>query len=497
MTRHRLVTYPSGPRCSARRTRVGQLDAARQAGKLFFSMTDSSMHHPLLRLVPAALTVAATLLSSTERAYAQAPRSLAPLAAIAEPVFPSWDARDVGGGHAVELPGSVITRASVPAARFWERPPPRRSSSVALPELNWWSDGILGGIGLAGNAIGLTLSADQQSVPAEGLDPSGINWGIDRDVIGNPSTSAETASDVAVALTLAGPPVLALLTQPGVHGLGNVLRRPFVLYGESLLLAQGITQVLKPAFSRPRPFTYLPAAERPTGQGLRRHHGATLSSPCPRATPPPPLPPPRMRRRTTCCPAPTRDQASMWRSPRSEASSPGSRPPSDRGRPALSLGCAGGQSDRHGQRRVHPSAAQLRVPRRREGAASRRSRVAGIGGGICAGGGGRDRNLQPGLLALIGRPQQYLAQSSSLLGAHSPTRIQTAATSRPGTAALSLSEGFARASGRPPLSNGNQARPMFGPITLRTRTTCRRRAVSIRTIRLPRLRSSGPAILDP
>ena len=71
---------------------------------------------------------------------------------------------------------------------------------------------------------------------------------------------------MAVAITLAGPPVLALLTQPGVHGFGNVVRRPFVLYGESLLLAQGITQILKPAFSRPRPFTYLPAAERPAGK---------------------------------------------------------------------------------------------------------------------------------------------------------------------------------------------------------------------------------------
>jgi len=122
-------------------------------------------------------------------------------------------------------------------------------------------------VGLGGTAIGLTLSAEQQAVPDEGLDPSGINWGIDRDAIGDPSTSAEKASDVAVAITLAGPPVLALLTQPGVHGFGNVVRRPFLLYGESLLLAHAITQVLKPVTARPRPFTYLPAGERPTAQG--------------------------------------------------------------------------------------------------------------------------------------------------------------------------------------------------------------------------------------
>ena len=41
--------------------------------------------------------------------------------------------------------------------------------------------------------------------------------------------------------------MLALLTQSGVHGFGNVVRRPFLLYGESVLLAQAITQLLKPA----------------------------------------------------------------------------------------------------------------------------------------------------------------------------------------------------------------------------------------------------------
>ncbi len=202
------------------------------------------MHHPLYRMVSAIVIAGTALLGPREQANAQAPVSRAPVSAMASPVFPSWFSADTTGRNQAES----------------------RPSSVALPRLNWWSDGLLGAAGLAGNAIGLTMSPDKQSVPPEGLDPSGINWGIDRDVIGNPSSSAETASDVAVAIVVAGPPVLALLTQPGVHGFGNVIRRPFVLYGESLLLAQGITQILKPAFSRPRPFTYLPAAERPGGE---------------------------------------------------------------------------------------------------------------------------------------------------------------------------------------------------------------------------------------
>jgi membrane-associated phospholipid phosphatase len=189
------------------------------------------------------------------------------VAAIAQPVFPSWDAGDVVVGYGVERPASAVTRESVPAAAIWGAAGAQGSSSVALPELRWSTDGILGAVGLGGNAIGLSLSVTRQAVPEEGLDPSNINWGIDRDAIGNPSTSAETASDVAAMATLAGAPVLALLTQPGVHGFGNVVRRPVVLYGESVLLAQAITQVLKPVISRPRPFTYLPAAERPLDSG--------------------------------------------------------------------------------------------------------------------------------------------------------------------------------------------------------------------------------------
>jgi membrane-associated phospholipid phosphatase len=229
-------------------------------------MIDNPPHNPLLRLVSLALA-GATLLGSAEPARAQAPVSLAPVAAIAAPVFPSWYADDVVREDEVDSLGSAIIGGLVPTSAILEAASTQGSSSVALPELRWWTDGVLGALGLGGNAIGLTMSADQQVVPDAGLDPSNISWGIDRDAIGNPSTKAETASNVAVFATLAGPPILALLTQPGVHGFGNMIRRPVVLYGESVLLAQAITQVLKPVISRPRPFTYLPAAERPANSG--------------------------------------------------------------------------------------------------------------------------------------------------------------------------------------------------------------------------------------
>jgi membrane-associated phospholipid phosphatase len=226
-------------------------------------MTDEPMQHRLLRPLTLALAAGATLLASVGDARAQTSAPLIPVAAIVAPVFPSWNAADLIWEHGVASPASTITGALVPSG-ILEATGNQGSGQVGLPELNWWTDGVLAALGLGGNAIGLTLSADLQTVPEGGLDPSGINWGIDRDAIGNPSTKAGSASSVTALAALAAPPVLALLTQPGVHGFGNVIRRPFVLYGESVLLAQAITQVLKPTISRPRPFTYLPAAERPS-----------------------------------------------------------------------------------------------------------------------------------------------------------------------------------------------------------------------------------------
>jgi membrane-associated phospholipid phosphatase len=136
--------------------------------------------------------------------------------------------------------------------------------STALPQLHGFFDVALSGGSLAGIAIGLELPVTRQSVPAEGLDPSTIGWAIDRDVVGHPSTSADKASDAFLLATVLGPPLLALATQPGLHGFGERVRRPVVLYGQSLLLAEACVQLLKPAADRARPFTYLPASERPS-----------------------------------------------------------------------------------------------------------------------------------------------------------------------------------------------------------------------------------------
>jgi membrane-associated phospholipid phosphatase len=53
-----------------------------------------------------------------------------------------------------------------------------------------------------------------------------------------------------------------------------------VLYGESVFLAQAVTQLVKHSADRPRPFTYLPASERPTSSAYNvKANDAFLSMP--------------------------------------------------------------------------------------------------------------------------------------------------------------------------------------------------------------------------
>jgi membrane-associated phospholipid phosphatase len=168
------------------------------------------------------------------------------------------------------LTGALLLPASVAGAQVqssitaFAAPLQQGPTPTPLPQLHGFFDGALSAASLAGIAIGLELPVTRQSVPAPGLDPSTIGWAIDRDIVGHPSTSADEASDIFLLATALGPPVLALATQPGLHGFGERVRRPVVLYGQSLLLAEACVQLLKPAADRARPFTYLPASERPS-----------------------------------------------------------------------------------------------------------------------------------------------------------------------------------------------------------------------------------------
>jgi len=106
------------------------------------------------------------------------------------------------------------------------------------------------------------LQPRTRDVPSSGLDPADIKLAWDRDAVQVPNLGAYTASDVFVWGSMLYPAGMSLLAPRGEDA-GDARVRGLVMETESLLLAMGTTALLKVAFSRPRPYTYLPESERP------------------------------------------------------------------------------------------------------------------------------------------------------------------------------------------------------------------------------------------
>jgi len=119
-------------------------------------------------------------------------------------------------------------------------------------ELNLRLDLPVMGLGAAFSLLALVEVAPPACFP--GCDASRIN-AIDRSVLGNYSESAHTAADLGVA---------ALLTLPllwnAIDGGGSGFIEDTVVYAETLLLAQALTQLSKFAARRTAPFAYDPDA---------------------------------------------------------------------------------------------------------------------------------------------------------------------------------------------------------------------------------------------
>jgi membrane-associated phospholipid phosphatase len=130
------------------------------------------------------------------------------------------------------------------------------------PELRLKRELIVSGMGAGLLVGGFLLPNSTRTVPTEGLDPAEISLGIDRDVVGNTGIDSNTASAWTRDAAMALPFVLAFaLAEPGHRWDGFGPRT--AVYAETLLFSQGVTLVGKAAWERPRPFAYLPAAERP------------------------------------------------------------------------------------------------------------------------------------------------------------------------------------------------------------------------------------------
>ncbi|TMQ57072.1 MAG: phosphatase PAP2 family protein [Candidatus Eisenbacteria bacterium] len=130
------------------------------------------------------------------------------------------------------------------------------------PELRLRVEAPLLAAGATLLVVGKNLSIARRSVPPGGLDPSDIRWSFDRGVIGERSTRADTQSDYFRDAALAYPMALAFASQPSGTRVISTLRRS-LLYAEALFVAEGLSKVMKGAIDRPRPFTYLPANQRP------------------------------------------------------------------------------------------------------------------------------------------------------------------------------------------------------------------------------------------
>jgi membrane-associated phospholipid phosphatase len=100
---------------------------------------------------------------------------------------------------------------------------------------------------------GLAVQSNQQPLTQaeiDALDRNQVNW-LDRSATEQWSTGADLASDVLLVTSVASPLVLAIAEARGGEGV-----RVGIMYAESVLLNNGIVQLLKGVTDRTRPFAY-------------------------------------------------------------------------------------------------------------------------------------------------------------------------------------------------------------------------------------------------
>lgn len=150
----------------------------------------------------------------------------------------------------------------VAASARSDNAPPRGVPASPRPEYRRGLDLPLLAAGTAFVVAGVLDSPDRKLVPVTGLDPGSIRFGFDREIVGNRDVQANSASNIVRNAALASPFVLSFAFAPK----GERWRAPIdrgLLFIESMALADGITTMAKNFGSRPRPYTYMPLADRP------------------------------------------------------------------------------------------------------------------------------------------------------------------------------------------------------------------------------------------
>jgi len=132
------------------------------------------------------------------------------------------------------------------------------------PSLHGWREAGLSALGTSLLLYGGLADVRFREIPAKGLDPLGIDFGLDRGAVGDLHPGASDVSDWTRNVAMAFPFAVSLATSPGgsrTSGLG----RTTVVYAEAVLISQGLTVLGKKMLGRARPYAYVPALARPDG----------------------------------------------------------------------------------------------------------------------------------------------------------------------------------------------------------------------------------------
>ena len=130
------------------------------------------------------------------------------------------------------------------------------------PDLQKRREIALSGVGAGLLVTGFLVPVNDRDVPEEGFDPAALAWSVDRDIVGNRSLGANTASHWTQNAARLFPFVFALATGQQGERWHDFGRRSLV-FAEAFLISKGFTQLGKVTLGRARPYAYLSAQERP------------------------------------------------------------------------------------------------------------------------------------------------------------------------------------------------------------------------------------------
>ena len=172
-------------------------------------------------------------------------------------------------GRLATLAAAALTLASASAASVDGQVAPQSDSVridseapnlLGYPVFDTQRELTFAGLGIDLFAAWTLVLSATRPIPQTGLEPGSIALPFDRSVVGPFGPSADKASDVTLAAANLLPLVLVAATGDD-HW--RDLARTSLMYVETMMISDGLTQLGKRTFGRARPLAYLPEADRP------------------------------------------------------------------------------------------------------------------------------------------------------------------------------------------------------------------------------------------